>query len=164
MTQPCERGCYDCLLSYGNQYHHEEINRHSVRDLLLRFADATVTPAVPGVSRDDHADQLVQQAESRLEGDFVAYLREHGYRLPDAGQTPMPALRTCPDYIYRLPSVNAAIFIDGPVHDYDNVAARDAAARERLEDAGWLVIAVRYDDDWSAIIGQNPTVFGTLVA
>lgn len=30
-----------------------------------------------------------------------------------------------------------AVFIDGPVHDAESVAERDAAAEERLYDAGW---------------------------
>jgi hypothetical protein len=33
-------------------------------------------------------------------------------------------------------------------------------ARDRLEDAGWYVIRVRYDDDWNDLAGANPTVFG----
>lgn len=162
VTAPCERGCYDCLLSYSNQLVHADIDRRSVRDLLLRFADATIIPAGPGVNRDEHADQLTEQADSALEGNFVAFLRAGGWRLPDAGQTPMPELRTCPDYVYRLASVNAAVFVDGPHHDYDSVAERDADARERLEDAGWLVIVVRQDDDWKEVVGKYPSVFGTL--
>ena len=31
----CERACYDCLLSYGNQFEHALIDRHAIRDLLL---------------------------------------------------------------------------------------------------------------------------------
>ncbi|MEY9858507.1 ATP-dependent helicase YprA (DUF1998 family) [Catenulispora sp. GAS73] len=161
VTAACERGCYDCLLSYGNQLVHDEIDRRSVRDLLLRFASATVTPAGPGTTRDEHADTLVSQAESSLESDFVAFLRAGGYRLPDTAQTSMPDLHTRPDYLYRLPSINAAVFVDGPHHDYESVSLRDADARERLEDAGWLVISVRYDDDWSQLVGKFPSVFGT---
>ena len=38
----CVRACYDCLLSYGNQRVHDMINRHLVRDLMLRLARAAV--------------------------------------------------------------------------------------------------------------------------
>ena len=38
----CVRACYDCLLSYGNQRVHEMIDRHLVRDLMLRLATAAV--------------------------------------------------------------------------------------------------------------------------
>ena len=38
----CVRACYDCLLSYGNQRIHDMIDRHLVRDLMLRLASATV--------------------------------------------------------------------------------------------------------------------------
>ncbi|MEK8170889.1 DUF1998 domain-containing protein [Streptomyces sp. M19] len=39
---PCEKGCYDCLLSFANQRHHRVIDRQLVRDLLQAFADGTV--------------------------------------------------------------------------------------------------------------------------
>ena len=49
----CVRACYDCLLSYGNQRVHDMIDRHLVRDLMLRLASATVereTTTDPGSS------------------------------------------------------------------------------------------------------------------
>lgn len=30
----CERSCYDCLKSYGNQAHHDRLDRNSVIDVL----------------------------------------------------------------------------------------------------------------------------------
>jgi hypothetical protein len=30
----CERACYDCLKSYGNQTHHEKLDKTTVVDFL----------------------------------------------------------------------------------------------------------------------------------
>lgn len=43
----CVRGCYRCLLSYGNQRAHEKIDRRTVRDLLLELCRSTTTPPAP---------------------------------------------------------------------------------------------------------------------
>ncbi|RME75099.1 MAG: DUF1998 domain-containing protein, partial [Chloroflexi bacterium] len=37
VREHCARACYDCLLSYTNQYDHLLLDRHLVRDLLLKL-------------------------------------------------------------------------------------------------------------------------------
>ena len=34
----CEKACYDCLKDYGNQSHHEKLNRHEVSEYLKSSA------------------------------------------------------------------------------------------------------------------------------
>ncbi len=47
----CALGCYECLLSYGNQLHHTELNRHSIaepaRQARLRDRDTRPARRVP---------------------------------------------------------------------------------------------------------------------
>ena len=57
----CERGCYDCLLSYGNQYEHRLIDRHSVVEILRSLLDARVEAGAGGRRRADQA-RLAHQA------------------------------------------------------------------------------------------------------
>ncbi len=159
-AHPCAKGCYDCLLSYGNQLQHPLIDRHRAVGLLMAVAQATTLPAGRGQSRTEQSIALISQADSSLEAEFVHWLKDHGYRLPDGVQTLVEAARARPDFVYRLASGSVAVFVDGPVHDDQAVAERDDQARDRLEDAGWYVIRVRYDDDWNDLVGANPTVFG----
>jgi len=159
-AHPCAKGCYDCLLSYGNQLQHPLIDRHRAVGLLMALAQATTLPAGRGQSRTEQSIALIAQADSSLEADFVQWLKDHGYRLPDQAQTLVEAARARPDFVYRLASGSVAVFVDGPVHDDQAVAERDDQARDRLEDAGWYVLRVRYDDDWNDLVGANPTVFG----
>ncbi|MFJ8042140.1 DEAD/DEAH box helicase [Kitasatospora sp. NPDC096147] len=159
--QRCELGCYDCLLSFGNQRWHELIDRHSVRELLLRFAGASVAGAKSGRSRAEQADLLREGVDSSLEGDFVSWLQTHGYQLPSDQQVLVKEALSRPDFVYRSGPSPVAVFVDGPHHDQEHVAMRDAEAEERLFDIGWEVVRIRYDEDWAAAVGKYPSVFGT---
>ena len=157
----CELGCYDCLLSYTNQVDHYWIDRHAVVDLLRGLAASTTTPSGghPGGAAA-HAAELDKSAGSKLERDFLTFLREGGYRLPDEAQPLVAPARARPDFAYRLPAGPVAVFIDGPHHDDSVVTERDARAEDRLLDLGWLVVRFRYDEEWSKTVHKYPSVFG----
>ncbi|WP_034266579.1 protein kinase domain-containing protein [Actinospica robiniae] len=160
-SRPCAKGCYDCLLTYGNQLHHQQIDRHGIKDLLMAFAGSSTSPTVAGRTRTEHLEALVQQADSSLEGEFATWLKDNGYRLPDEAQTLVEDAQARPDYVYRLPGASVAVFVDGPMHEHDDVARRDVAAEERLFDVGWHVIRVGYDrSTWPGVVAKNRTVFG----
>jgi serine/threonine protein kinase/very-short-patch-repair endonuclease len=156
----CALGCYECLLTYGNQLNHAAINRHLIRDLLLRLAGAQAQTTGRGESRSEQLARLSTQSESTEEVRFLTWLKEHGLRLPDEAQTFIPEAVARPDFIYRLPSVNIAVFVDGPIHEHTAIAERDAGAENRLFDRGWEVVRFPYDADWSAIADQYPRYFG----
>lgn len=159
--RPCEKGCYDCLLSYGNQLSHELIDRRLALGLLMAMAHGSALAVQEGKSRTEQVEALKAQSDSTLESRFAQWLKDSGYRLPDAGQTTVTSAFARPDFVYRRPSGDVAVFVDGPAHDTETVAQRDADAEERLADLGWLVIRVRHDDDWGTIVEQFPTVFGS---
>ncbi|QXV61545.1 protein kinase [Amycolatopsis sp. TNS106] len=156
----CAQGCYECLLTYGNQGNHGAIDRHSVRELLLRFASAQALTTGQGESRSEQLTRLGHQAETQLEVRLIQWLKERGLRLPDEAQTFVPEALARPDYVYRLEGVNVAVFVDGPVHEYPTVAQRDFDAEERLFDKGWDVVRFPHDADWSAIAKQFERYFG----
>ncbi|WP_344325753.1 DEAD/DEAH box helicase [Streptomyces macrosporus] len=157
---PCEKGCYDCLLSFGNQRHHRLIDRRLVRDLLMEFAGGTVGTAHAGRSRDEHAEALIEGADSSLEERFITYLRSHGHRLPDRQQMKVTSALSKPDFVYETSFGPVAVFVDGPHHDHAETALRDEEAAERLKEIGWEVVRIRYDDDWSKVVAEYPSVFG----
>lgn len=156
----CVQGCYSCLLTYGNQGDHERIDRHKALPLLQRFATAEALSVAAGRSRTDEHRRLSINADSQLERDFVALLKAGGHRLPTNSQVLIESAQARPDYIYHLPGGAYAVFVDGPHHDGDSIAQRDAAAEERLSDYGWQVIRFRYDDDWNEVIAHHRDVFG----
>ncbi|MFD2861747.1 DEAD/DEAH box helicase [Salininema proteolyticum] len=157
----CGKACYRCLLSYGNQYFHDQIDRHAAKSLLMRLAASETASTSQGVSPDDHFQLLMEATESSLERDFLNFLREHGLALPTEAQVYLPEAEARPDFVYRLPGGDITVFIDGPVHDREPTAERDAEAEVRLEDLGWFPVRFRYDDDWLSAVTDHPTVFGT---
>jgi hypothetical protein len=156
----CAAGCYDCLLSYSNQFDHALIDRRLVHDLLVALAQSATATGSGGRSPDAALDYLEAFADSSLERRFLEYLRDTGHRLPDRAQVVVDGAKATPDFVYDLPGNPTAVFVDGPVHDSPHSADRDARAEERLLDVGWNVIRVRYDEDWDAKLAQHPSAFG----
>jgi hypothetical protein len=162
-VERCERGCYDCLLSFSNQAEHALIDRHRVVDVLMALASTATGAGGGGRSRTDAVKALKAACDSELECRFVEWIDAQGLRLPDRAQVLVEAARARPDFVYDLPSGPVAVFVDGPVHDSSIQAARDGAATERLIDGGWDVVRVAYDTDWSVLARGRPSVFGTAV-
>ncbi|GLW62162.1 RNA helicase [Actinomadura rubrobrunea] len=157
----CERGCYDCLLSYTNQLFHQFIDRHTVVGLLTELAGATTRGrrAQTG-TLDEHAGGLSADSGSELERRFVTFLKQGDYRLPDEAQMLVPDALARPDFVYHLAAGPVAVFVDGPHHRHEAVWERDVQAEGRLLDLGWLVIRFGHDEEWSEIVRKYPSVFG----
>lgn len=156
----CERACYECLLSYSNQLVHRQINRHLVAEQLLALAGATIERGGGGVGHDEQLDALLRSCDSELEREFVRWLSQRNYRLPDEAQRLVEDAGTRPDFVYRLASGNVAVFVDGPHHDAARNAEHDRDVNDRLYDIGWSVVRVAYDGEWSHLAQRYPSVFG----
>jgi very-short-patch-repair endonuclease len=154
-------GCYECLLTYGNQLNHALVDRHLARDLLLRIAGGQARTTGQGESRTEQLTRLTGQSDTALEAKFITWLKKRGLRLPDEAQTLVTEALARPDFVYRLSGANVAVFVDGPVHQYAAVAERDSEAQDRLFDAGWEVVRFAHDDDWSAIAARHQSYFGS---
>ncbi|MFW6721964.1 protein kinase domain-containing protein [Streptomyces sp. MAR4 CNY-716] len=170
--RPCARGCYDCLLTYGNQLHHGAINRHDVTDLLLRLASAVATSEKRGeTSTEQHLRLMTAtgivtasapaaasgpaEAAAPVEAEFLDWLRDHGLRLPDEAGVTVSGADARPDFVYRMPGVNLAVFVGG-----EDGPGRDEDAEDRLDVAGWDVIRFPEGGDWEAVAAEHAHYFG----
>jgi hypothetical protein len=187
--RPCALGCYECLLTYGNQLNHALINRHSVRDLLVRLASATARREARGESRSEQYRRLLDQvspaaeptpveaaagaaveasaeaasaAELAARGDFLGWAKARGLRLPDEPGSFLTEAMATPDYVYRLPGVNVAVFVDLPDQEQDS--SRDEDAEDRLFNTRWDVIRFAQGADWDAVAAANTRYFGSPAA
>jgi ATP-dependent helicase YprA (DUF1998 family) len=150
----CEKACYDCLLSYGNQSDHAAIDRHLIRDLLLRLAVAKTTPTVTEQPRGDKADELRAQCESQLQRDFLDLLVQYEFALPEGVRRPVTAAQIRPDFAFRADGSALAVFVeDGAPDDAGEV-------EEVLNDAGWTVLRLHPGQDWLASVREHSYVFG----
>lgn len=112
------------------------------------------------VPRAQHLASLERQCGSELEREWLRLLERYALRLPSRAQVLVAERRTRPDFVYDDHLV--AIYVDGPVHELPDRAARDAQQQSDLEDAGWSVIRFRAREDWEAILRAHPGVFGVL--
>ena len=158
--EDCEAACYDCLLSYTNQGDHASIDRHAIRDFLLRLAKATVRRSSASEAPEDQYARLRAACESGLEKEWLEFIDKNRFRLPTHAQRRDPIVGSRPDFTYDLPGSHVAIYVDGPVHDFPERAARDVEIRERMEDNGWLVIRFHHAEEWLTITQSYPSVFG----
>ncbi|MGW7609559.1 protein kinase domain-containing protein [Streptomyces sp. NPDC054766] len=175
--EKCARGCYACLLTYGNQGHHRRLSRHSARPLLVQLAGARTEREGRGESRSEQFRRLTPAADGGnavpesvsptpveadlsalvVNGDLLGWLKAKGYRLPDEVKVFVDGAAACPDLVFRLEGASLAVFVDIPGHTADST--RDREAGYRLEDAGWDVVRFPTDADWDAIADNNSGYF-----
>lgn len=164
-AQRCPAACYDCLLSYANQLDHRHLDRHLVRDFLVRLARSQPARTEDRTYEEQYA-WLCERTDpaSSFERGFLAHLYGNRLRLPDFAQyTPADDVFVQPDFYYRRGDIpGTCIFIDGPQHDSRSRAEEDRRGREALEDRGYRVLAIRYDRPLAAQISEHPDVFSPI--
>jgi very-short-patch-repair endonuclease len=158
-TERCEAACYDCLLSYGNQRDHGLLDRHAIRDILKAIADGAVSVHSGGRVAGEHVEDLLARTESELERRLVRLLVDQGRHLPSHAGRLLADARCRPDFLYERQCV--AVFVDGPHHDTPEQRERDAEADARLRSLGWEVVRLHHAADWSSVIDELPSVFGS---
>ncbi|MEY8040050.1 helicase-related protein [Saccharopolyspora cebuensis] len=151
----CARGCYDCLLSYGNQTKHLLIDRHRAKDFLLSFAAADTelndnhedpTEAWGQAIDDAHCDRAVAQ--------FLTWLADRDYRRPDEVVATVEGVPV--DLVYRLATGPVAVLVEGAGH----AGGRDDDAVDDVRDSGWNVIMIGGPDTFEHVVARYPSVFG----
>jgi hypothetical protein len=153
----CVRGCYRCLLTYGNQTDHEDIDRRAAIPMLLALVKSTVIPdesTIEDAPVATHAPgeqvSLDPTQLSPLAASLLSVLERFGLTPPTVADTVIDGVRV--DFAY--PDRRAVVIcVDGDEH-------RDTAS---LLMGGWNVVQVVSDDDLGAIVAANPSVFGMLV-
>lgn len=154
----CAAACYDCLLEYGNQPDHRNIDRQLIVGLLRDLSQATTQISGSRRTRVDHLDELMRACDSELERRWLKQVHESQLRLPNHAQYLISACSTRPDFFYS--DANTAVFIDGPHHDAPDQIAADADITNRLIGAGYLVIRFHHAANWNSIFDQYADVFG----
>ena len=156
--EDCEAACYDCLMSYYNQLDHLMLDRQSIRDILLAYADAEVQISPVDITRGEHAQRLRNLCGSDLELKWLEYLETNDYRLPTKAQHLLVDCNTRPDFLYEREQV--AIYIDGYHHLDAERRRRDMLNTDCLENLGYIVLRFGVIDDWEDLIAKNTYIFG----
>lgn len=154
----CGKACYECLLDYGNQPDHRELDRNLIRDLLAELSRSECKPAGGAGSRAERLLALRKRCDSGLEKRWLDMVDRLMLRLPSDAQYLIPGYYTKPDFFYR--EHNAAIYIDGPPHDQPNTLREDDGITDALMSLGYIVIRFHHKADWLEIFRRHPDVFG----
>lgn len=155
----CGKGCYECLLDYGNQPDHKDLDRYLIRDFLSELSRSVCKPAGGAGSRAERMAALRKRCDSQLEKRWLDCVDELMLRPPSDAQYLIEGYYTKPDFYYR--EHNAAIYIDGPPHDEPEIMKEDDGNNRALMERGYIVIRFHHKDDWDAIFRRHPDIFGT---
>lgn len=155
----CSKACYQCLLSYRNQFDHPLIDRYLIRSWLDLLNGSQIDRHKSGVSREEQYQYLRQKTDPNSEFERVVLeaIYQQGLKLPDAAQELIEAANSKPDFIYKEAQI--AIFCDGSAHDHPEQQARDKIARDNLNYiSNYYVLTFRYDEDLQSKIETLATL------
>jgi hypothetical protein len=147
----CVRGCYRCLLTYGNQSDHELIDRRLAIPLFRRLAAGSTAPANPEAKEDSDAMKVpspVPPHTSPATRSLLQLLKDKGLLTPDGIGVEVDGITV--DLVFN--QRRAAVVFDPP-----NQAPLDTVP---LLMSGWNVLHIPPDIDLEEVVGQNPSVFG----
>lgn len=146
----CTQACYQCLLSYSNQFDHPHLNRHLIRDFLVQLQTSTINIELDTASCEAQYQQLREQSDpnSSFEREVLQEIYKKGIKLPDSAQELIPEANCKPDFLYK--KYRLAIFCDGSVHDAPEQQQRDRIKRQELRDLGYEIIELNYQQDWKS--------------
>lgn len=151
---------YDDLLSYYNQFNHQQIDRNLIRGALNNLRESVVEVlANKSFSSYDEQYQFLQTTRdhnSSTEDKFLKYLYQNGLKLPDESQPKISDMYVRPDFLYKP---NVCIFCDGTPHDKGNVQEDDSEKRHALKSAGYQVLVWHYLDSLDEFVGKRPDIF-----
>ncbi len=151
--ESCSQACYECLLSYQNQFDHALCDRHLIKSFLDQLLVSTVIQHYAGMSREEHYQQLLQQTDPHSEFERVVLqeIYQQGHKLPDTAQEFIAQANCKPDFLYKLDGI--AIFCDGAVHDGTDKRLSDRIERDNLRyNTNYNVLTLRHDEDWQSML------------
>lgn len=158
-AQTCGKACYECLLDYGNQPDHKDLDRFLIYKLLADLSRSECRPSGGTGSREERIVALRKRCDSQLEKRWLDLADHLMLRLPSDAQYLIEACSTKPDFYYR--EHNAAIYIDGPPHDEPDQIREDEDITKRLVETGYIVVRFHHRADWDAIVRRHPDIFGS---
>jgi len=107
----CSVACYECLLSYQNQFDHPLLNRHLIKDFLTELTESELSCLNSHSS--NHFDDLMAHTDPNSDYERVVLraIAQMGLPLPDKAQDYFAEAQCKPDFTYT--KARLAIFCDG---------------------------------------------------
>ncbi len=148
LKDSCAQACYQCLLSYRNQFDHPYVNRYLIGEFLEQLKQSQVVFEQDTQSRAEHYQKLLEQTDPNSEFERVVLkaIYEQGIKLPDSAQELIPEANCKPDFVYQKAKI--AIFCDGSIHDSSEQQQRDRIQKDDLlHITGYMPVSISYQKD-----------------
>jgi superfamily II DNA/RNA helicase len=145
--EKCEAACYDCLLTYSNQIFHPEMDRTSIKDILLTMSSSRITR--PESQQYEQPSQHINQLALK----WLDFIKARKLRLPDVIGPHDLGNGCIPDFVYTG-SASAAIYISQslselPQEDY-----------LKHDDIGYIPILFgKSESEWEPVIARYAFLF-----
>jgi hypothetical protein len=157
--EDCSQACYECLLTYRNQFDHSLINRHLISEFLKEMKVSKVELKIKPDNETNLQDLINKtDPQSELERTFLELLNQNQIPLPDAAQVYIEEANCKPDFLYARQKI--AVFCDGSVHDVPEQKRKDEMIRASLIYLGYTPFIFRYDDDYDLKLKELLTILG----
>lgn len=153
----CLKACYECLLSYHNQTEVAHLNRFKAYGLLKALLGGTLRSLKGDAGgRERRFKELYARLEqdgrsSQTERQFLTFLYEKGYPLPDDVQYRVDQASTVVDFYYAKGSLDpekpVALYLDGPHHETERQRILDEEKRKALFGLGYRVLVVHEKEE-----------------
>ncbi|MHA1426726.1 MAG: DEAD/DEAH box helicase [Candidatus Helarchaeota archaeon] len=143
--EACIAACYNCLLSFRNQFEHKFLDRKLILPLIRKLYNCNLSESGT-LSSEERLEQLKSQCDSELEKMVLDEIHKQDLPLPTAAQKHfyddgVPIVIA--DFFYEPAT---CVFVDGPPHIPENVQKEDAQKRDFLESKGQVVVALDFKD------------------
>ncbi len=136
----CARACYDCLLSFFNQFDHHKLDRKLAIPWLTKIASGQVSLSLVGA--EDVWQELEEQAVG-AEADMLTRIRQAGCPPPSGQHQVISDSDGNPVAEADLTwSGKIVCFIDGSPHQLQHVQHDDKAKRRRLKALGYKIVVI----------------------
>jgi len=151
---------YDDLLSYYNQFYHQQIDRNLIKGALRNLTESAVevlaNKSFTSYDEQYHFLQASRDHNSSTEDKFLKFLYQNNLKLPDIAQPKVDKMYVRPDFFYKS---NVMIFCDGTPHDEKQVKEDDTEKRAALKTAGYQVLTWHYRDSLEDFVAKRPDLF-----
>ena len=140
----CARACYDCLLSFYNQFDHRSLDRVLAIPMLRSLAAGS---SLDLSGPDLLWEQFIEAAASSAERDILEELRRRGS--PPPVDQHFVAQRSNQSKVAEADLVwpgKVLVMVDGDPHNWAHVLRRDESQRTELKSLGWKVVTIDMDD------------------
>ena len=151
-AQTCGKACYECLLDYGNQPDHKDLDRRLVRDLLSELSKAVCRPAGGAGSRAERMAALRNRCDSQLEKRWLDLVDALMLRPPSDAQFLIECSALAQTSIIASttpPSTSTARRTTNPIR-----FARTKKSRRRLMETGYIVIRFHHQGGLNEIFAS----------